>query len=96
MTKEEFYDEKISPLMAQIIAMCKEGEIPMVADFALDWSEDEQSHLKCTTVILGDELDPPDEMLAAARVLRGHGQSSPMMLTIRDADGNAKEMHAIL
>ena len=95
MTKEEFYDDKISPLMAQIIAMCKEGEIPMLADFALDWNDDEQHHLKCTTVILSEDLDPPEEMLQAARLLRPP-QRSPMMLTVRDGDGNAKEMHAIL
>lgn len=30
---EQVYDERISPLMAQIIAICKEHEIPCVATF---------------------------------------------------------------
>ena len=30
---EDVYDNQISPLMAQIIAICKEHEIPMVAMF---------------------------------------------------------------
>lgn len=31
--KEAIYDEQISPLMTQIIAICKEHNIPMVAQF---------------------------------------------------------------
>jgi len=95
MTKEEFYDEKISPLMTQVIALCEEAQIPIVADFALDWNEDEQNHLKCTTSILPEEWGVPDEMLAALRILRPP-KRSPMMVTVRDADGTVKEMHAIL
>jgi hypothetical protein len=95
MTKEEFYDDKISPLMTQIIALCKEGEIPMLADFALDWNEDDQDFLKCTTVILNKAWEPPEEMIEAAKVLMPP-QRSPMMMTVRDGDGNVKEMHAIL
>jgi len=33
--KEQIYDEKISPLMTQIIQICKENDIKMVADFYL-------------------------------------------------------------
>lgn len=95
MTKEEFYDEKISPLMSQIISLCKESQIPLVADFALDWNEDDQNHLKCTTVLLDESWEPPSEMIQASKVLRPPRQS-PMMLTVRDGDGNVKEMHAIL
>ena len=36
MTKEEVYDSQISPLMAQIISICKEHKIAMLADFTLD------------------------------------------------------------
>lgn len=31
--KEKIYDEKIAPLMKQIIQICKEEKIPMFADF---------------------------------------------------------------
>ena len=95
MTKETFYDANIRPLMTQIIALCKEGDIAMLADFALDWDDDEQTHLKCTTVLLSADLNPPDEMLKAARILRPL-QRSPIMMTVQDGDGNVKEMHAIL
>ena len=95
MTQEEFYDAKISPLMTQVIALCKEAQIPMVADFALDWSDDEQSHLKCTTALLDEAWEPPAEMVKALEILRPR-KTSPMMLTVRDANGDVKEMHAIM
>ena len=95
MTKEEFYDDKISPLMTQVIALCEEAQIPILADFALDWIEEDQNHLKCTTSILPAEWEPPEEMLQAIKVLRPQ-RRSPLMLTVRDGDGNVKEMHAIM
>ena len=38
-TKEDVYDEQIAPLMAQIIAICKEHRIPLVqvsSDYVFD------------------------------------------------------------
>lgn len=32
--KEEIYDAQIAPLMEQIIAICSEHQIPMLASFA--------------------------------------------------------------
>lgn len=34
--RERVYDEEINPLMAQIIAIAKRADIPMVANFRLD------------------------------------------------------------
>ena len=38
---EDVYDEKISPLMTQIIAICKEYDMPMVCKFQYCNREDE-------------------------------------------------------
>jgi hypothetical protein len=51
MSNEQIYDERIAPLMAQVIAICKEAGIPMVATFQLDNSDDP---LMCSTVIPGE------------------------------------------
>jgi hypothetical protein len=67
-TREAVYDEQISPLMAQIIAICKEHKIPMLADF--DISGEEDDGLRCTTFLLDDEWNPPDEFNAAWCILR--------------------------
>jgi len=52
--KESIYDEKISPLMTEIIKICKENNIDMLASFKLDWSDENESYLKCTTLIAPD------------------------------------------
>lgn len=34
-TKEKVYDDRIHPLMAQVIQICKENQIPFVGSFSL-------------------------------------------------------------
>ena len=48
-TREEIYDEQIAPLMAQIVEICKQNDIPLVAQFQL--SEGENA-MMCSTVIV--------------------------------------------
>ena len=58
--KERAYDEKINPLMAQIIALAKEHKINMFATFSLDYPEGSEVPLTCNTGIAkpehGDEV----------------------------------------
>jgi hypothetical protein len=49
-SEEAVYDEKIAPLMSQIIAICKEHEIPMVATFQYA-TFDEGGPAYCTTTL---------------------------------------------
>jgi len=39
--REKIYDDKISPLMAEIIQICKEHEIPMHCDFSISEKQNE-------------------------------------------------------
>jgi hypothetical protein len=48
--KESVYDAHITPLMTQVIALCKEHKINMAAQFALD-PNDEGRVLFCTTCL---------------------------------------------
>lgn len=54
--KESVYDEKIAPLMKQIISICKEEELPMVAQFYLKQqhpdADEENGAMYCTTTII--------------------------------------------
>jgi hypothetical protein len=61
---ESVYDEKISPLMAEIIAICKEHKMPMLASFQFRYNEEEQSSF-CTTRLHWDDT-PESENLSAA------------------------------
>ncbi len=48
--KEEVYDSEISPLMKQVIAICKEHDIPMLASFI--YENDEESGIgDCSTLL---------------------------------------------
>ena len=48
--KEAVYDEQIFPLMSQIIAICKEHEMPIVC--SVQYADDEESGPSfCTTAI---------------------------------------------
>jgi len=55
--KEAVYDEQISPLMAQIIALCKEHKINMAATFSLGFDPEDGETLFCTTIQPADKED---------------------------------------
>ena len=58
MTKEEIYDEQVSPLMTKIIKICKEHKIATLCSFSLD-----DEGLLCTTSLLQDETNPPRSLI---------------------------------
>lgn len=83
--KEEIYDDEISGLMTQIIAICKREKIAMVASFSIPTPEDE--HLVCFTALLELESKPPQALLDARDVLRP--KEPPVMhMTITKGDGS--------
>ena len=59
-TKEDVYDEQISPLMTQIIAICKEHRIPLVAQFNYA-NEPDAGPRMCTTILPAEAFDRDDE-----------------------------------
>lgn len=63
--KELAYDSLIHPLMEKIIEICKEHKIAMVADFCLDFNEEEDCPLHCTTALLSEEFSPAEKQLKA-------------------------------
>ncbi len=90
-TKEQIYDEEISPLMTQVIAICKKHKIANVCSFSI---ADSEEGLFCTTAMTEEEFDPPDTLKELVRIL--YPRKSPTMMTVRDGNGNVKEMHAFL
>jgi hypothetical protein len=47
---EQIYDEQVAPLIAQIVALCEEHRLPMMASFIYEHSE-ETGTGACTTLI---------------------------------------------
>ena len=75
-TKEDVYDNEISPLMSQIIAICKEHDIPLVAQFQYCNTPDEGPGYVTTAIVkeprasnaiigLGMRAQPPRPMTLA-------------------------------
>lgn len=72
--KEAVYDERISPLMAQIIALCKEHKINMVADLSLGHDPEAGETLFCTTAM--PNIDYTDER-GCERMMRAYDAMRP-------------------
>ena len=88
MTKRErVYDEEIAPLMAKIIATCKEHGIPMVFSAQLNDARagmtdtnddgDDLGPFFCTTILVGGDLFPDthEKLWRAAAALRPRAAS---------------------
>lgn len=93
-TKEQIYDEQISPLMTQIIAICKEHGIPVVASFFTPGDDDPE--LAVTTALLGNGFEAPVNFSNALRELRPElFAGTPLMLRTDHGNGSTT-MTAIL
>ena len=69
--REKIYDERISPLMKEVIALCKEHDIPLLCNFGLghDESDDYGRYKRCTTFIPGsDGSEAPESFHEAFQV----------------------------
>ncbi|AQQ34572.1 hypothetical protein A8E95_11675 [Burkholderia cenocepacia] len=86
-TKEQIYDEQISPLMTQIISICKERKIPIVASFFTPGDDDPE--LAVTTALLGAGFEAPQNFSNALRELRPElFGGAPLMLRTEHGDGS--------
>ncbi len=50
-SEEKAYDEKIQPLMAKILAICKEHRIPFLASFNIGYEGPADGPFMCTSFI---------------------------------------------
>jgi hypothetical protein len=75
-TEETVYDAEVAPLMARIIAICKEHKIPMAAVFQYQDTEDDgPGHVFTTLPFAGRGSPQMSRLFAAAQPER------PVMLT---------------
>ncbi len=96
MDKEQIYDEQISPLMTDIIAVCKKHKIAFIASFAIP-SDDDQD-LRCTSALFKsreESTEDVEDIRKAYALLRNGRQSSMMMMTVDHGDGT-KTVETIL
>lgn len=81
---EAVYDERIAPLMTEIIGICREHKIPVLATF--QWCDDthEDGAGFCTTFI------PFAGMASKLTECKDHLMAKPMTLAFRITDDGAK------
>ena len=87
--KEQIYDEQISPLMKQIIAICKENNIHMLCDFFIGNTEDKPDFHATSYLESPDNNSVNTEN--AAKLIR-------LMITKEDRDNSvliAALLHAV-
>lgn len=77
--KEQVYDARIAPLMDQIIAICKERQIGVVACFHIPNEDDENLH--CTTALTTDEYGGSERLRRAVRGLHSTGSFAALTIT---------------
>lgn len=90
---ERAYDEDISPLMDQVIALVQKHKINMVMSFQLDDSGDGTGPLLCSTHIIAPDGD--DRLKRASNIIYPP-RRTPLDITTRDKDGNILSMTRIL
>ena len=84
---EAFYDEKIAPLMAQIIALCKERDIPHVCCFQIQGKDfNDGDPLLCSTT----RIDPKNTVKALLRAFKEIRQK-PEIFTMTIVTGPANK-----
>lgn len=83
---EQVYDEKINPLMAQIIAICKEHNMPFLATFVYEIDEEEGPGL-CTSMLLPQNRTP-EQLEGAYREVRRRDYSFMAMTITKGETGN--------
>jgi len=85
MSKENVYDEQISPLVHQIIEICKEHNIALLLSAQLQDEDDET--LYCTSILPGDEDVSDERFVQALNIIRPPSRSM-MHMTTTHADGS--------
>ena len=85
MTKENVYDEQISPMVHQIIGICKEHNIALLLSAQLQDEDDET--LYCTTILPGTDDVSDEKFVQALNIVRPPSRSV-MHLTTTHADGS--------
>ena len=79
------YDEQISPLVHQIISICKEHNIALLLSAQLQDEDDET--LYCTTILPGTDDASDEKFVRALNIIRPPSRSV-MHMTTTHADGS--------
>jgi len=85
--KESIYDEQISPLMTQIIEICKKEDVPMALQFYLKEEDGENKEpLYCTTFLVPAkaEMNPDvyDHLIKVCETMKYGSNGKPFCMAM--------------
>lgn len=93
--KEAVYDEKIAPLMKQIIEICKSEQLPFVMQFYLKQERDDAEHenqaMYCTSVIIPARtemhLEHHEHLSHVAEIMKYGKNGKPYVMAVTVTSG---------
>jgi len=88
--KESVYDEKIAPLMKEIIDICKQEDLSFAAQFYLKdrFSEEVEQPMYCTTVIhVDDESEGSEQIKFVAGHMKHGVKGKPVVMVMTVTKG---------
>ncbi len=91
---ESVYDEQIHPLMAKVIALCKEHGIGLAAQFQV--RDEDEEPIAVTTVLTGKTYRSTPEFTALGEKLYRQTRPPTLRLTTRNAEGQITKVEDIL
>ncbi|WP_085725733.1 hypothetical protein [Pseudomonas sp. R37(2017)] len=92
MTKENLYDEQISPLVQKIIAICQEHEIALLLSAQLE--DEDKRELFCTTILPGTDEVSCEKFVQALNIIRP--PSGPVMYLTTTHTNSSQTLTAII
>ena len=101
MNKEQVYDSQISPLIQEVMAICRSKGIAMFASFNIAHDGEGPDGQDCSSLTCTSHLPDGDEVFderfsrCAVAVRRGANQSLAMHITSQNPDGS-KTLTAII
>ena len=101
MNKEQVYDSQISPLIQEVIGICRSKGIAMFASFNIAHDGEGPDGQDCSSLTCTSHLPDGDEVFderyskCAVAVRRGASQTMAMHLTTQNPDGS-KTLTAII
>jgi hypothetical protein len=92
---EKLYDEQVSPLMAKILDICKQNNLPIVVLVQLQ-SDGEDEFLFSSSAVIPDEDRPiSNELNRVWAIQSGIGGAAKLTITTKDKDGNTTAIEEI-
>lgn len=92
---EKVYDEQIYPLMDEILKICKEHKMPVLASFMYQRTEEDGDGFCTSFLSFTEERKPPKKLYNAFHIIKNEAKLSGTKITVTKADGTQEVTHIV-